>query len=619
MRLLVLWIWFCAYVNCAGWFLSAVHELNASGYIVVLALWLATLFFGKKLFFADRVYFGRQRLYHRFRKPFPLVFLVLATLSLLGGILYAPTNYDALSYRLPRVLHWLSAGHWHWIHTVYDRVNDRSCGIEWVSAPFLAIFKSDRFLFLINFISFLFLPGLVFDVFRRLGVRRRVAWHWMWLAPSGYGFVLQAGSIGNDLFGATFALAAVAFAMRASQSRSATALFVSMLSVALMTSAKTSSLPLLLPWAVAAFPSVKWAVRKPFALAVVSAMAVFASALPTMVFNQKYFGDWSGAGLNVKAEHAVILKSAANTVLLTLENFVPPVFPADRWNQAMDTHLSPALINRLSQIIEPPGCKFYLQQMQVEENGGLGFGISVLLCLSAAVVFAGRTPRPAAAEPAWRKAVRWAPVISLLVVLTQSNLTAIARVLVPYYLLLLPPVLAVAGHEQLLKARWWRLASYVVFAMAGALLVISPARPLYPALTIANCLSVRHPGSRAAARMEGVYLVYRQRHDAFAPVKQGLPPGVTMLGLTTYDEPETSLWLPLGSRRIVHVCPDDSPAYLKSEGIEYILAKEEMFGSLFPESFPEWLKAMNAETVKKFRLNLRATTGFTDWDLVKLD
>ena len=157
----------------------------------------------------------RQKFRRRFRRPFPLAFLILAALAFLGGALHPPTNYDALAYRIPRVLHWLAVGQWHWIHTIFDRLNDRSCGIEWVSAPFIALLKTDRWLFLINVVSFLLLPGLVFSVFTRLGVRRRVAWHWMWLVPTGYCLVLQAGSIGNDLFGATFALAAVDFALRA--------------------------------------------------------------------------------------------------------------------------------------------------------------------------------------------------------------------------------------------------------------------------------------------------------------------------------------------------------------------------------------------------------------------
>jgi len=41
----------------------------------------------------------------------------------------------------------------------------------------------------------------------------------MWLVPTGYCFLLQAGSISNDLFGAVFAMAAVDFALRARQEK----------------------------------------------------------------------------------------------------------------------------------------------------------------------------------------------------------------------------------------------------------------------------------------------------------------------------------------------------------------------------------------------------------------
>ncbi|HEX3890053.1 MAG TPA: hypothetical protein VHX90_04295, partial [Verrucomicrobiae bacterium] len=43
-----IWIWFCAYLNCAGWALSALHELNAGGYAIALAIWLAATFFWKQ-------------------------------------------------------------------------------------------------------------------------------------------------------------------------------------------------------------------------------------------------------------------------------------------------------------------------------------------------------------------------------------------------------------------------------------------------------------------------------------------------------------------------------------------------------------------------------------------
>ena len=101
------------------------------------------------------------------------MFLLIAALSFLGGCLYPPLNYDANAYRLPRVMHWLWAGQWAWIHVFDARMNIAACGMEWLSAP-LILFShtTDRLLFLINWVSYLMLPGLLFSVFTRLQVRR---------------------------------------------------------------------------------------------------------------------------------------------------------------------------------------------------------------------------------------------------------------------------------------------------------------------------------------------------------------------------------------------------------------------------------------------------------------
>jgi hypothetical protein len=85
----------------------------------------------------------------------------------------------------------------------------------------------------------------------------------------------------------------------------------------------------------------------------------------------------------------------------------------------------------------------------------------------------------------------------------------------------------------------------------------------------------------------------------------------------TYDDPETSLWRPFGSRRIVHIRQEDTSADLKAFGVEYVLVKPEALGKKNP--FDDWLKKMNAKVVQKISLNLRASTGPTDWYLVKLN
>ena len=51
-------------------------------------------------------------------------------------------------------------------HTEFQRLNTRAAGFEWVCAPVIALTKTDRPLFLINVISFLLMPGLVFSLLR---------------------------------------------------------------------------------------------------------------------------------------------------------------------------------------------------------------------------------------------------------------------------------------------------------------------------------------------------------------------------------------------------------------------------------------------------------------------
>ena len=616
------WIWFCAYLNCAGWILSALHELNAGGYAVALAIAAGTVFIWKKNTVAQIIpRAGLKKFSRRFRRPFPLAFLILAAMAFLGGALHAPNNYDALAYRVPRVLHWLDAGHWQWIHTIFPRVNTRACGIEWLSAPLIALTKTDRLLFLINIVSFLLLPGLVFSVFTRLGVRRRVAWHWMWIAPTGYGLLLQAGSIANDLFGAPFALAAVDFALRAKISKSPRDVHASLLAAMLLTSAKASDLPLLLPWAIAILPSLKLFLRRPAVSLAVGIVAIFASLLPTAILDEHYCGDWSGVTLEGdQANGDYLLRTGANVTLMGVEDLTPPIFPpAGLWDRKVQEFIPAGLNSRLHQALtEPEASEFRAQEMQIEDSAGIGFGITALLLVSVSFAAIRRggafwDGQFGSAEAAWRAGIRFAPWISMLALLSQSTLYPIARISAPYYLLLIPALLVCPAQEYLVKKCWWRASAFMVFFLAAVLLVVSPARPLFPVETI--LATMRHPPQRAKI----VYSVFSERHYAFAPAIGTLPPGLKVLGLVTYDDPEASLWRPFGSRRIVHVCPGDTATDLKAEGIEYILVKGEAFGKWFPAPMEDWLKKINARVVKTIPLHLRAATGPADWYLVKLD
>src|SRR5665213_251136 len=186
----LLWLIGAVWLNCAGWTLAILHRLNPAGCaLALLPGILVALAWLKK----NPPSFRPQKISRRFRRPLPAVYLLLAALAFLGGFLYSPSNFDALTYRLPRMLNWLAAGHWFWIPTINERQNFSGAGWEWTALPFLALARSDGGMFLINALGFLLMPGLLFSIFRQLGVARKVAWAWMWLLPLAYGFVTQAG------------------------------------------------------------------------------------------------------------------------------------------------------------------------------------------------------------------------------------------------------------------------------------------------------------------------------------------------------------------------------------------------------------------------------------------
>ena len=623
---IVIWIWFCAYLNCVGWTLSALHQLNKTGYAVAFAVGLVAVWIWKKqtgTHLLPHIHFQKYR--RRFRRTFPLAFLILAALAFLGGALYAPTNFDALAYRTPRVLHWLAAEQWQWIHTDFQRLNTRTAGFEWLTAPQFLFFRTDHLVFLLNVISFLLLPGRIFAVLTRLGIRPRAAWYWMWLFPSGYGYVLQAGSVLNDMFGAVLTLAAFEFALRARQQNNFSNTSAASLAAALMTAVKAFNIVLLLPWAIAILPAWKLLPRRPLATLALVLFAATASMLPTAAMNWHACRDWTG----LKMEQATIggvamngrvesLRLLANVAALLASNFVPPVFPFGHQWDALMIRITPTnLAHDLHANMESGLAENKLPELQTEEFGGLGGGLSALLLgmlLWKLLYF--RSCRWPGLSGIFRFefiffAALWAGVA---VVMMKSGASGPARYFLPVYPLLVLPLLD-AGTN--LRRGVWRVAALVIFLVAALLVVVAPQRPLWPAMAVLKKLDAEHSEKFLLQRAWTVYSVYSQRADGFASVREKLPPAVTRLGYLGFDEPEGALWRPFGSRQIIHICRDDSGAVIREKQIQYALISADYLGQAGAGNFDRWLQDRAGETLEIFELKLRAGRPPEKWQLVR--
>ena len=116
------------------------------------------------------------------RRLLPLIFLLTFALLAIGSVLYEPNNFDALSYRSPKVLYWLDQGHWHWIKANYEAMNYTMSNFEWLTVPLFLLTHGFHVAVVVNWIAFLLLPPLFFSLLRAFGATGRVAYDWMWLS-----------------------------------------------------------------------------------------------------------------------------------------------------------------------------------------------------------------------------------------------------------------------------------------------------------------------------------------------------------------------------------------------------------------------------------------------------
>ena len=619
-----LWLWVSAFASAAGWTLSAFGELNRAGYVVAFAAFGVFLWAERKelgLVFGGKFFYWKKFL-RRFRRPLPLCFAALAALIFLGGALYPPSNYTGITYHVPRVLQWLAHGQWWWIHTPVCRMNFSGCAFEWLGTPLLLFTHSDRALFLVNFIPFLLLPGLVFSVFTRLGVRAKVAWQWMWLLPTGYDFLLQAGSIGNDAFSAIYALAAIDFGGRAWQSRHRRDLWLSFLAVALLTGTKATNLPLLLPWMVMVFLLLPLLRRNWLATLPVVALAVVVSFSPIALMNQLHSGNWMGMppGLARLEIQNPLTGIGGNAFQLLLNNFVPPIFPlAGWWNQQAPLFMPHFMVAAANNNFD--GGFFAVGELPTEDWAGIGFGVSLLAVVSwLAAAWTGRnTPGMSPIRGIPRGLCRCVMVavwISLAAYSMKSGMTTAARLIAPYYALLLPLLLTGTGQSQIIRRRWWQMLAGGVLVSAFVVLILSPDRPLWPAKTILSLAQARHPDQRLIARALKVYTVYSERADPLAGVRALLPPEIKAVGfIGTEDDTDISLWQPFGERRVEHFFLTDPPEQIRRQ-VQYIVVGGYNLKE-YNVTLDAWLQQSGTELVATTNATLKVSEGLQPWYVVR--
>jgi hypothetical protein len=610
-------IWSAACV-ATGWGLSLCHALTRAGYAVILPLVLAGLAWLLKEEMPKMPCVHRRGLWvfiKRFHRPLPLIFLSVVAIALIGGTIYAPNNFDALTYRLTRMLNWQASGQWFWIPTFNGRMNFSGAGWEWIAMPFMVLTHSDRGMFLINALGFALMPGLLFSIFRQLGVARRAAWTWMWLLPLAYGFATQAGSIGNDLTGTLLILLSVHFALRARHSGCASDVGCALLAAALLTGVKLSNLPLALPCLVAVWPALGQLRKNLTGSLVVAALAIVISAVPIMVLNYLNTDGWGGDPQN-KYNMQVKNPLAAfcgNAFLLAEQSLAPPVLPfSAKINQGLLDALPGSLKEQYPRLT---GTK--INELPGEEGAGLGLGVTLplLIVLGASI---GKFKRngsnlkfrllPPVVLAAW---------IATLFYLAKIGSEAGPRLLLPYYPLAIIPLLLLPAQQSLLRLRSWRIFLGLLALMVLPVLILSVSRPLWPAQSISKRLAAARPENKLLQRLATTYDTYARRNDVLAPLRHGLPDEALEIGfIAGSNDTDYSLWRPFGQRKVKYLRHDSYHFLQAPEQTEWVVVKQNIWPEISPIPLPEWAQAHHAKITLVQPVTALVSWGAENWCLL---
>ncbi len=606
------WVSLSAFFSLGALFLSLIGQLNRAGCGMLFAVGIVGSAFAYHHLNGGS-WLPRGFRLRRFRKPFPLLYLFCALAALIGGAIYQPSNHDGLSYRIPRLLHWLAEGHWHWIGGADTRMDFTSVGFETLMLPPFAAFHTLRFAFLVNAIPFLLMPGLVFSVFTSLGIKKSISATWMWILPCGSCFAVQAGSIGNDFLSCIYLLTALIFASSALRDGRASAVSFSVLSAALMTGVKVTNLPLLLPIAICLTPVFFRFPKTLISATLAGCIGIFVSFVPTAIANTLHTGDWTGDSNSVLRLKNPIVGLAGNSLLVGSACIVPAVFPpADRVNNWFNSQTEKFPFSWIKEGFVD--LRMTLPQLAAEEHSGLGLGVSGALLLALA---GGRREIRLRRLRCLGGCVFGGFWIAMLFYMMTLGNCGAPRYLAPYYSGLIALPLLTLSSADIFRRRRWRWPSLTLLLPIVLALACNPARPLLPVQTITNILIEKGVARGVAGRMATVYQVYANRHDVYAPVREMLPLDVKSIAFAgTSGESEYSFWLPLGTRRVTDFHRDEKGQIPDPAGYGAIVASamgtRDRFG-VSPEQLGERLGWKITGNVK---IRAMASQEATTWSVL---
>jgi hypothetical protein len=401
---------------------------------------------------------------------------------------------------------------------------------------------------------------------------------------------------------------------------------MSVLAAGLLTGAKLSNAPLLLPLGLFLLPALSSVNLRSWITAATGLAAILGSFLPLAFLCWKMTGDWTGDPndqWNVHP-HGALGWLVPNALSFLNDATQPPLFAGvlnlERLYGVLRHLLSPVL-PWLPQA--PAGGGAMSFSMAYEGNSGLGFGVGayVILLLVGAGFTRPPQPRPAVSgrlPMIWRLALlsAWPAYVVMLMKLGGGHASRIGA---PFYPLLVVSLLRLRRVGWLERRRFNEWLAIAAALTVVPIIVLTPARPLLPSPVV----------SWLASKPSLSFLAERYRHwtdlrDPLWRLRALIPPEATKLGYAGgFKETPYGLWKPIGSRQVIELgLPVGSKAGPPPD-LHYAVVTEAGLQPRYGADLETWCRATRAQVIFQLQVN-EALTGhdlpdLSFWTLVKLN
>ena len=396
---------------------------------------------------------------------------------------------------------------------------------------------------------------------------------------------------------------------------------MALVAMALLTGAKLSNAPLMLPFAALLLPAlfrVRWFNWKLLPLLLV---CVLCSFLPLACLCWKNTGDWSGDPGNQWNIHTHNAAGAviAGGVALANDLAQPPVFPTAKQVNARLDGLNRTKFMQWLRWAQPNFDGIQFGDMAYEGGSGLGSGIGLYLLLLLAGCWFVR-PAPGRGLPdfplAWRIAP-WLAWISLMVLMAKLASSHVTRYASSYYPFLFISILSLPRIAAMERKKFAAVVSALGLVAVVPAILLTPARPVIPVEKIL----ARLPHKPAMETFLTKYRMWAGLRDDLAPMRNALPPGVTKLGYAgAFRDTSYGLWKPLGQRTVVELGLPPGGKLPPPADLKYAVVTERGLRQRYDMDPKTWCEFAKAKVVFEMQRNISlagAVANYDAWYLVQ--